>query len=64
VSGTVVVEVTVDEEGSVLSARPLSGPPLLQDAAVAAAKGWRFKPTLLGGLPVKVIGTITFNFHL
>lgn len=64
VSGTVVVEVTVDEEGTVISARAISGPPLLKDEAVAAARRWAFAPTTLWGVPVKVIGTITFNFHL
>ncbi len=64
VSGTVVVEVTVDEEGNVISARALSGHPLLKDAAVSAAKGWKFSPTMLSGVPVKVIGTITFNFNM
>jgi tetratricopeptide (TPR) repeat protein len=37
---------------------------LLKDAAVAAARGWTFTPTTLQGVPVKVIGTITFNFLL
>jgi protein TonB len=60
----VVVEVTVDEQGNVMSARAISGHPLLKEAAVAAARGWRFTPTLLTGTPVKVIGTITFNFNL
>lgn len=64
VSGSVVVEVTLDEEGNVISARVISGHPLLKDAAVSAAKGWKFNPTLLQGTPVKVIGTITFNFNL
>lgn len=64
VSGSVVVEVTVDEEGKVESARPISGHPLLKDAAVNAARGWKFAPTMLSGVPVKVIGTITFNFNL
>jgi protein TonB len=64
VSGAVVVEVTVDEAGSVIQARAVSGHPLLKEAAVAAARGWRFSPTLLTGTPVKVIGTITFNFNL
>jgi protein TonB len=64
VSGSVVVEVTVDEGGSVISARAISGHPLLKDAAVNAARGWRFSPTMLTGVPVKVIGTITFNFNL
>jgi len=64
VSGSVVVEVTVDEDGKVISARALSGHPLLKDTAVAAARGWTFTATTLQGVPVKVIGTITFNFHL
>lgn len=64
ISGSVVVEVTVDEEGGVISARAISGHPLLKDAAVAAARGWLFSPTKLQGVPVKVIGTITFNFTL
>ena len=37
---------------------------LLKDAAVNAARGWKFTPTQLSGTPVKVIGTITFNFNL
>ena len=64
VSGSVVVEVTVDEEGNVISARAISGHPLLKDAAVNAARGWQFTQTQLSGVPVKVIGTITFNFNL
>jgi TonB family protein len=64
VSGSVVVEVTLDEEGKVISARAISGHPLLKDAAVAAARAWKFAPTMLEGVPVKVIGTITFNFML
>ncbi len=63
-SGPVVVEVTIDEKGNVISAQALSGHPLLKDAAVQAAQRWKFRPTLLGGAPVKVIGTITFNFKL
>jgi TonB family protein len=64
VSGAVVVEVTISEGGDVIAARALSGHPLLKDSAVTAAKQWRFKPTLLSGEPVKVIGTITFNYNL
>jgi TonB family protein len=64
VSGAVAVEITVDEQGGVFSARAISGHPLLKDAAVAAARGWKFNPTILGGVPVKVIGTLTFNFNL
>lgn len=62
--GTVAVGVTVDEEGYVISARAVSGHPLLQQAAVGAARQARFAPTLLEGKPVKVMGIITYNFVL
>jgi len=61
-AGTVVVQVTVDESGNVISAHAVSGHPLLQAAAVAAARGARFPPVKLSGEPVKVNGTITYNF--
>jgi TonB family protein len=62
ISGAVVVEVKIDEQGKVVGARALSGHPLLRDAALEAARQWVFQPTTLEGQPVKVIGTITFNF--
>jgi len=43
--GNVVVEVQIDAEGNVTSARALSGHPLLQKVSVDAAKGWRFAPS-------------------
>jgi periplasmic protein TonB len=61
-SGTVVVQVVIDENGGVISARAVSGHPLLQAVAVAAARGARFSPTKLSGQPVKVTGVITYNF--
>ena len=61
-AGTVVVQVTIDENGGVISAHAISGHPLLQAVAVAAARGARFSPTKLSGQPVKVTGVITYNF--
>jgi len=63
-AGSVVVEVTVDEAGRVINAHDICGPGLLIGAAVTAAREWVFSPTQLSGVPVKVIGTITFNFTL
>lgn len=62
--GTVTVQVTLDEEGRVISARAVAGPPLLQNAAVQAAYRARFSPTKLSGQPVKVTGVVTYNFRL
>ena len=61
-SGTVVVQVLIDEGGNVVSAHAVSGHPLLQAAGVAAAREAKFKPTTLSGMPVKVTGVIQFNF--
>ena len=61
-SGTVVVQVLIDENGSVVSARAISGHPLLQAVAVGAARQARFSPTKLSGQPVKVTGVIQYNF--
>jgi TonB family protein len=61
-SGTVLVQVLIDEEGNVVSAHAVEGHPLLQAAAVAAARQARFTPTLLEGEPVKVTGVIQYNF--
>ena len=62
--GTVAVKIIVDEEGKVMGAQAVSGHPLLQAAAVKAAREARFAPTLLDGKPVKVLGVITYNFVL
>lgn len=61
-SGTVTVEVLVDETGKVISATALSGHPLLKQAAVEAAKKAEFTRTTLAGKPVKVKGVVTYNF--
>ncbi|HYU99006.1 MAG TPA: energy transducer TonB [Pyrinomonadaceae bacterium] len=61
-TGTVMVQVLVDEQGSVVSARAVSGPPALHMAAVNAARLARFTTTMLMGEPVKVSGTLVYNF--
>ena len=61
-SGQVIVQVTIDEKGNVISAHPVSGHPLLQASAVAAARQAKFSPTILSGQPVKVTGVLTYNF--
>ena len=61
-SGTVVVQVTIDESGDIIAAHAVAGHPLLQAVSVAAARGAKFSPTKLCGEPVKVTGVITYNF--
>jgi TonB family protein len=61
-SGQVRVQVLIDETGKVISATVVSGHPLLQSAAIAAARESKFTPTLLSGAPIKVSGVIIYNF--
>jgi TonB family protein len=63
-SGAVNVQVTIDEEGNVISASAVSGHPLLRAAAVSAAREAKFSPTKLSGVAVKVTGIIVYNFVL
>ena len=49
---TVVLELTVDAEGTVVDARALSGEAPFRDAALGAVQSWRFAPALRGGRPV------------
>jgi protein TonB len=63
-AGVVEVEVVIDINGKVISAKATSGPSLLRQPAEMAARLARFGPTLLSGQPVRVTGVITFNFTL
>lgn len=75
-SGTVSVEVLIDESGNVVSAKAVGGSyidmttikrkngahPLLISASELAARQATFSPTFLNGKPVKVSGIITYTF--
>jgi protein TonB len=64
IEGVVILEATLDVNGSVSAVRVLSSQPLLVDAAVRAVKQWRYTPTLLNGVPVPVLMTVRVNFTL
>lgn len=62
--GAVVVQIEIDEDGNVISATAISGHPLLRAAAVQAARLSTFSRTQLAGQPVKVNGSLIYNFTL
>jgi TonB family protein len=66
ISGTVGVEVLIDESGNVISAKAAKGVDnlSLRTACEKAAMQAKFSPTLLNGTPTKVSGTINYNFVL
>jgi periplasmic protein TonB len=64
ISGTVILQVTVDEEGNVADIQVLSGRPMLNEAALEAVRQWKYSPTLLNGEPVSVVATVNVVFTL
>jgi TonB family protein len=64
VSGEVVIDCLIDEQGHVREATVLHGHPLLAPAAVAAVERWAYAPSLLNGVPVQVLMTVTVHFQL
>jgi protein TonB len=64
VQGVVILECTISPQGKVTDVKILRGIPLLDQAAIDAVKQWTYTPTLLNGVPVPVIMTVTVNFKL
>jgi TonB family protein len=65
IQGVVIMECTIRPDGTVGQAKVVrSAAPLLDDAAVKAVRQWAYTPTLLNGVPVPVIMTVTVNFRL
>lgn len=64
VQGHVVLTATINEEGFVYEATVVQGHPILAQAALDAVKQWQYRPTLLNGMPVPVIATVTVIFRL
>jgi protein TonB len=64
VQGIVILETVINERGEVGRIKVLRSVPLLDNAAITAVQQWRYTPTLLNGVPVSVLMTITINFTL
>ena len=64
IQGTVILEATISELGLVEDLRVIKGHPLLTERALEAVRQWRYKPTVLNGMPVRVVTRITVRFNL
>lgn len=62
VTGAVVIEATIGEDGKVIDAKVVRSIPMLDQAALDAVRQWTYTPTLLNGVPVPVLVTVTINF--
>ena len=64
VGGTVVIQAIISKTGQIESAHAVSGPVMLQAAAIDAVRRARYRPFLLNGQPTEVETTIRINFLL
>ncbi len=64
VEGVVILEAVINVRGEVERLRVLRSEPLLDRAAIDAVQRWRYTPTLLNGIPVPVLITVTVRFAL
>ena len=64
VQGTVVVEAVISRTGTIESLHVVSGPPMLQNAALEAIREARYQPYRLNGEPTEVQTTIRVNFRI
>ena len=62
VAGVVTIEATIGPDGKVIDAKVVRSIPLLDQAALDAVRQWEYTPTLLNGVPVPVLVTVTINF--
>ncbi len=62
--GTVVVQAVIATSGRIESARVVSGPAVLQGAALQAVRAARYRPFLLNGVPTEVETTVSITFRL
>jgi len=63
-SGSVVLELQIDDQGKVVKATPVSGPAIFHNAAVAAVRKWRYKPASIGGVNVSSQSRVTMAFNM
>jgi protein TonB len=64
IQGAVVMEAVISKSGRIESLRVVSGPEMLQRAALDAVQAARYRPYLLSGVPTEVQTTITVVFKL
>ena len=60
----VILEAIIDPGGNVTNVRVLRSIPLLDNSAIEAVRQWKYEPTLLNGVPVPIVMTVTVNFAL
>jgi periplasmic protein TonB len=64
VEGDVTLDALIEESGRITTIKVLSGPTVLQQAAVVAVRQWKYEPATLNGSPTPIHLSVTVKFHL
>lgn len=64
IQGTVVLAAVISKQGTIENLRVVSGPAMLQQAALDAVGHWRYRPYMLNGEPVEIETTVNVVFSL
>ncbi len=64
VQGDVIVDALVDATGKVTATKVITGPPLLQQAAINSLRLWNYEPARLNGQPIAIHVRVNITFHL
>jgi len=64
IQGTVVLRVIISTDGTARELQCVSGPALLQQAAIDAVRQWKYRPVLINAEPVEVLSTVSIIFNL
>lgn len=64
IEGTVVLQGVISKEGRIKDLMAVSGPQILQQAAIDAVKQWEYEPWILDGSPIEVETTLKIPFSL
>jgi periplasmic protein TonB len=64
VEGTVIIECVINPSGRVVDLKVLRSVPMLDEAAIAAVRQWVYAPTVVNGVPVSAMMSVTVRFAL
>jgi TonB family protein len=64
VQGTIIVQVTTDNQGNVVDAKVIKSTPLLDSAVIDAVRQWVYEPMIIEGKPRRAILIVTFQCDL
>src|SRR5215472_5446319 len=63
IKGFVSLRTEVDQEGTPIRIRAISGHPLMFGAAIESVKHWKFRPLIFRGIKKRFCGRITIRFE-